>query len=114
MFFRELEVDDWARRIRPNLDNHFSSEGFERFLGHIATTIALANAYTFQFNKSYRLAKEWNGRLDAGLGSVLRYGIWGGKVFWPLVCITLRLREVVKAYWKFPLTKAFRGVKTNG
>ncbi|HON91253.1 MAG TPA: glycosyltransferase family 2 protein [Sedimentisphaerales bacterium] len=103
-FFRNLEVEEWARRIRPRLKDSSGEVGFERFLGHIATTIALANAYTFQLSKSYRLAKQWRYQLDSGLGSVLKYGTYGGPVFWPLICLTLRFREVVKAYWR-PLFK---------
>lgn len=97
-FFRNLEVDGWAERIRLRLAGSPSEADFERFLGHIATTIALANAYTFRTQKSYRLAKQWKHKLDSGLGSGLRYGLYGGRVFWPLVCVALRFREVAKAY----------------
>lgn len=103
VFFRSMTVDEWARRIRPCLDNCDSKEGFEQFLGHIATTIALANAYSFHFRQSYRIAAEWRDKLDKGLGSVLKYGLHGGRVFWPLVCVALRVREVVKAYSRYPL-----------
>lgn len=102
--FRDFEVEEWLRRIQPRLAGSTCQVGFERFLGHIATTVALANAYTFRFSKSYHLAKKWRPRLDLGLGSVLKYGSYGGPLLWPLVCLTLRFREVAKAYW-LPLFK---------
>ena len=101
MFFRDMEVEDWARRVRPRLNNPESLEGFERVLDRIALTITLANAYTFRFGKSYRLAREHKDDLGSGLGSVLRLGIRGGPLLWPLVCIALRLREMAKAYLRF-------------
>lgn len=97
-FFRELTVESWSRRIAPCLKDDVSAGEFERFLGHIATEIALANAYTFRFGKSYRLARQWRRHLDPGLGSVLEYGSLGGPLFWPFVCVALRAREVMKSY----------------
>lgn len=113
VFFRSMTVDDWARRIRPRLDNCDSKEGFEQFLGHIATTITLANAYSFRFRQSYRIAAEWRDKLDNGLGSVLKYGLHGGRVFWPLVCVALRMREVLKAYSRYPLKRLANEVRRD-
>jgi len=97
-FFRELTVSSWSRRIRSRLRGGASRQEFEVFLGHIATLITWANAYTFRLRKSYRLAKEWDTRLDKGLGSVLRWGTLIGPLGWPLVCLLLRIREVLKSY----------------
>lgn len=97
-FFRDLTVESWSRRIASRLKGEVSLQAFDRFLGHIATEIALANAYTFRFGKSYRLARQWRPRLDRGLGSVLGYGSRGGPLLWPLVCLALRAREVTKSY----------------
>ncbi len=106
MFFCNMEVEDWARRVRRRLTDPESLEGFERVLNRIALTITLANAYTFRFKKSYRLAKENKDSLGAGLGSVLRLGIRGGPLLWPFVCLALRLRESAKVYLRFSLLKA--------
>jgi hypothetical protein len=97
-FFRDLTVESWSSRIAPRLEDPASKYAFECFLGHIATVIALANAYTFRFGRSYRLARQWKQHLDKGLGSVLEYGSRGGPVFWPFVCMALRAREVMKSY----------------
>jgi len=97
-FFCNMEVEDWARRVRPRLTDPESVEGFERVLKHIALTITLANAYMFCFKKSYRLAKENKDNLGSGLGYVLRLGVMGGPFLWPVVCLALRLREITKAY----------------
>ncbi len=113
-FFQTMTVDEWARRIRPRLNGDSRSEGFERFLGHIATTIVLANAYSFRFAVSYRLAKEWDAKLDTGLGSVLRWGVRGGPVLWPLVCLAWRLRETMKAYWRVPADRLCHAADCNG
>ncbi|MCK4823796.1 hypothetical protein KA005_49035, partial [bacterium] len=102
MFFRDIEVENWARRVRPRLTDPDSLEGFERVLDRIALTITLANTYTFRFGKSYRLAREHKDSLGSGLGSVLRLGIIGGPFLWPLVCLAIRLREITKAYLRFP------------
>jgi glycosyltransferase involved in cell wall biosynthesis len=107
MFFRNMEVEDWARRVRPRLNNPESLEGFQRVLKRIALTIILANTYTFRFKKSYRLANEYKDDLGSGLGSVLRLGIRGGPLLWPLVCLALRLREITKAYLRFPFNSFF-------
>jgi glycosyltransferase involved in cell wall biosynthesis len=107
MFFRNMEVEDWAKRVRSRLTEPESLEGFERVLDGIALAIALANAYTFRFRKSYRLTKEHKESFSPGLGSVLRLGIMGGPILWPLVCLALRLREIVKAYLRFPLNGNF-------
>jgi glycosyltransferase involved in cell wall biosynthesis len=117
MFFREIEVDDWAKRIRPRLVGRPESQGFEEFLGHIATWVALSNAYSFRFRESYRMAAAWRDRLDPGLGSVLRRGVGMGPVCWPLVCLALRLRETIKAY-RHPLARRLsargKGTKPPG
>ncbi len=102
IFFRNMEAEDWARRVRPRLTDPESLEGFERVLKRIALTITLANAYTFRYRKSYRLAKENKDSLGSGLGYVLRLGVMGGPFLWPLVCLALRLREGAKAYLRFP------------
>jgi len=107
LFFRNLEVEQWAKRIRPRLNDHSSIEAFELFLGHIATAIILANAYTFQLKKSYTLTKKWEDRLDSGLGDALRLGAKGGYIFWPIVCIAIRFREYIKAYFKLSLKLPF-------
>ena len=106
MFFCNMEVEDWARRVRPRLTDPESLEGFERVLKRIALTITLANAYMFRFKKSYRLAKENKDSLGSGLGYVLHLGVMGGPFLWPVVCLALRLRESAKAYLKFSLLKA--------
>jgi glycosyltransferase involved in cell wall biosynthesis len=98
LFFRTVDVADWARRIRPRLVGRPEQKSFEQFLGHIATWVALSNAYAFRFRKSYGVAVQWRDKLDPGLGSVLRHGIRLGPVCWPLVCLALRLRETIKAY----------------
>lgn len=103
-FFRELTVESWAYRILPKLTDERSRKGFERVLAHIATTIALANAYTFRFKKSRKIAIQWRDKLDSGLGSVLKFGLLGGPILWPFVCTALRLREAVKTYIG-PVTK---------
>jgi len=103
MFFRNMEVEDWARRVRPRLTDPESLEGFKQVLNRIALTIILANAYTFRFKKSYRLARQHKDSLGSGLGSVLRLGIMGGSLLWPVICVTLRLREIIKAYIRFPV-----------
>ncbi|GEM_PF-443806 len=97
-FFRDLTVASWCRRISPRLHDEASRRAFERFIGHIATEITLANAYTFRFARSYQLARQWRSQLDRGLGSVLRYGSCGGPLLWPFVCLALRAREVAKSY----------------
>jgi hypothetical protein len=97
-YSRHLTVESWSRRIAPRLCTTDSMRGFDRLLAHIATTIALANAYTFEFHRSYRLARLWRDRLDTGLGGVLRWGLLGGPVFWPLVCLLLRARETAKSF----------------
>lgn len=97
-FFRDLTVESWSSRIAPRLKDDASVRAFERFLGHIATEITLANAYTFRFGRSYRLACQWRPHLVRGLGSVLRHGSRGGPLFWPFVCVALRIREVIKSY----------------
>ncbi len=101
MFFRDIEVEDWARRVRPRLTDPESLEGFRRVLDRIALTITLANTYTFRFKKSYRLAREHKDGFGSGLGSVLRLGTMGGPFLWPLVCFALRLREITNAYLRF-------------
>lgn len=98
--FRDLTVESWSSRIAPRLKDDVSRQAFERFLGHIATEITLANAYTFRFGTSYRLAREWRLRLDRGLGSILGYGSRGGPLIWPFVCLALRTREVMKSCLK--------------
>jgi len=105
MFFRDIEVEDWARRVRPRLTDPESIEGFQHVLGDIALSITLANAYTFRFRKSYRLTKEHKDGFSPGLGSVLRLGIIGGPILWPIVCLVLRLREIAKAYLRFSFPK---------
>jgi len=106
MFFRSVEVEDWARRVLPRLTDPESLKGFERVLKHIALTITIANAYVFRFKKSYRLAKENKDTLGSGLGYVLRLGVMGGPFLWPVVCLALRLRERAKAYLRFSSLKA--------
>lgn len=96
--FRDLTVESWYRRIEPRVNDETSAAALESFLGHIATEIALANAYTFRFGRSYRLARQWRQGFDRGLGTVLDYGSRGGPLLWPLVCVALRVREVVKSY----------------
>ncbi len=98
MLFRDLTVESWYSRIGPRVTDSVSVAALASFLGHIATEIALANAYTFRLGKSYRLAREWGQRFDRGLGRVLRYGSRGGPLLWPFVCIALRAREIVKSY----------------
>jgi glycosyltransferase involved in cell wall biosynthesis len=97
-FFCDLTLESWSSRITPRLKDDASMRAFERFVGHIATEIALANAYTFRLVRSYRLARQWRSCLDRGLGSVLGYGSRGGPLLWPFVCMALRAREVVKSY----------------
>jgi len=106
-FFRDMEVEDWAKRVRPRLTDPESLEGFERVLRRIALTITIANAYVFRFKKSYRLAKENKDSLGSGLGHVLRLGVMGGPFLWPVVCLALRLREVAKAYLRSPINGFF-------
>jgi hypothetical protein len=102
--FRTMEVEDWARRVRPRLADSEDIDGFERVLHGIATTIILANAYTFRLKKSYRLARQYRNHLGAGLGSALRLGVKGGPLFWPAVCLTLRIKQIVRAHIRFPLS----------
>ncbi len=97
-FVRDLTVESWSRRIAPRLTDDASVHAFERYLGRIATEIVLANAYTFRFGRSYRLARQWRPQLDRGLGSVLRYGSRGGPLLWPFVCLAVRAREFMKSY----------------
>jgi len=107
-FFRELTIESWASRIILKLSDERSKKGFEGIVAHIATTIALANAYTFRFRKSRQLAIQWRDKLDRGLGSVLRLGLKGGPLLWPMVCLALRLREVTKTYTR-PLKQRLFG-----
>lgn len=97
-FFRSLTVESWIARVSPRLVDRRSIEAFGRIVAHIAVTIALANAYMFQFRRSRELALEWREQLEGGLGNVLRVGLKGGSLLWPLVCIALRYREISKAY----------------
>jgi len=101
MFFRNMEVEDWARRVRPRLPDPESIDGFEQVLKYIVLTISLANAYTFRFRKSYQLSKENKDSLGSGLGHLLRLGVMGGPFLWLFVCLALRLRESAKAYLRF-------------
>ncbi|MCK4816167.1 glycosyltransferase, partial [bacterium] len=103
LFFRNMEVEGWARRVRPRLTDPESLEGFEQVLKRIALTITLANAYTFRYRKSYRLAREYNDSFGTSLGRFLRIAVRGGPLLWPVICVALRLREIIKAYMRLPV-----------
>jgi len=97
-FSKDISVESWISRIYPNLQNERSIQSFNKFIGYIATNITLANAYAFNFSRSYMLSLRWKDVLDEGLGHVLKYGLWGGRILWPFVCLLLKAREIVKAY----------------
>ena len=94
--FRNMTVDTWTNRISPRLRDPVSIQEYSYLIGHIATEIALANAYTFNIRKSYSLSRQWREHLDGGLGIALKWGLFGGLMLWPGICLLLRVRETVK------------------
>jgi len=96
-FFSRLRLSDWEKRIVPRLDEK-AMAGFQGIRSHIATTMAVANAYSLNFRKSYKLSKKWKSELDRGLGTVLGYGARCGPLLFPLFCIAIRFREYFKTY----------------
>jgi len=97
-FIKTMELDEWAKRIRPRLKSEVSNIAFENFLNYILTTIIFANAYMLDYKRSYQLTKNNIDRIDnRGWGKALLMGYRMGKVSWPLICIGLRYREFFKA-----------------
>jgi glycosyltransferase involved in cell wall biosynthesis len=98
-FFKELDIQTWTKRIKPALSDSRSIEALDNFLKTIYTTIAFSKAYSFSFRDSYRFSKKNKEYLNNdGWGKAIRYGLKGGPVFWPIICIGLRGREIIKAY----------------
>jgi len=100
-FFKDLSIDEWSKRIDSNLDA--KNDSYKKVINHIKTTITVSNAYTFNFKKSYVLAKNWNKDLEKGLGGLLAKFSGMNFIFWPMICMVLRFREYLKSYLSYIL-----------
>lgn len=102
LLFRQIEINDWSKRIYPRLNDIKSKEAFVEFLNYILTFIIFANAYTFNFKKSYILTQTNKNKIEnKGWGKALLVGSKFGKLTWPLICVGLRFREISKAYFQY-------------
>lgn len=96
-FFANLQINEWSKRIESKIGGE-QSQAYEKIVNHIKSTIVIANAYTLRFKASYRLAGIWLNDLESGLSGILRIGYRLGKFTWPIVCLSLRIREFLKSY----------------
>lgn len=103
-FFKDLSINDWSKRIDSNIKT--KDESYYKIINHIKTTIAVSNAYTFNFKKSYELSKLWKDDLEKGLGGLLGKASSYSYFLWPFVCLALRFREYLKSYISFFLRKS--------
>lgn len=99
-FFKNLSYEVWESRIKDNilLEQKIS---FQKIENHIITTIAIAKAYSLQYEESRLFIQQHQSHLENGIGSVLKKGLYIGKLLWPLVCLTLRVREFLKSYFSY-------------
>lgn len=95
--FGQMHLSDWEERILPRLAEG-DRKGFQGIRSHIATILAVANAYSLNFRRSYDISHTWRKELDPGLGTVLRYGAMCGPILFPLFCLAIRFREYLKTY----------------
>ncbi|MCG2590791.1 glycosyltransferase family 2 protein [Rhodohalobacter sulfatireducens] len=103
-FFKELDIKSWKKRIDPKLQDSQSKKAFNEYLINIYTTIAFAKAYTFSFKDSYQFVSRNRTRINEnGWGKALRMGVKAGPLFWPILCMGLRFREIAKSYLFFML-----------
>lgn len=96
-FFKGLTVEAWESRVRERLSPE-QEDAFRRILSHVATSIAIANAYSGDHARARRIALRWREDLTPGIGSALKLGLRLHPALWPLVCRSIKAREHVKAY----------------
>jgi glycosyltransferase involved in cell wall biosynthesis len=89
---------DWEKRIRPRISAE-QEAGFNAVVARMGVAIAVANAYVGSYGRAWKIAHMFRESLGNGLGSVLRFGLRCGPLLWPLICLSIRCREYLIAYY---------------